>query len=350
MNSDDVASHFRRFSYSVSFALAHGKRLAATDREIFEVGRVTDQIVRIFHESGSALVEIFPVLDYLPRRWASWKGMGKEFHKKVVRFYTGNMMGALQQKSWNWTKESLRLERAQRLSATEIAYVTGVLHSGNEVTQAVLGVFVMVCLLHPQAIHRAQEELDRVVGLDRLPAFEDAPNLPYLRAFINEILRWQSPTPMGVPHATSEDDEYMGYRIPKGTTILANHWAINHDEGIFENADEFQPERWLKNPKLPQIAFGWGRRVCLGQHMGRNSLYVVISRLLWGFEIDCHDINKKRFIESWDMVQNLTSGPSSFKAMFRPRTPQKQRMMQTEWENAESDVDTILAEVWPVKK
>ncbi|EPS26496.1 hypothetical protein PDE_01433 [Penicillium oxalicum 114-2] len=350
MNSDNIASHFRRFSYSVSFALAHGKRLAATDREILEVEHVTDQIVRIFHESGSALVEIFPMLNYLPRRWAKWKDMGEEFHQRVVRFYSSNMMGALQQKSWNWTKESLRLKSAQPLSAPELAYVTGVLHSGNEVTQAVLGVFVMVCLLYPQAVHRAQEELDQVVGLDRLPAFEDAPNLPYLRAFINEILRWQSPTPMGVPHATSEDDEYLGYQIPKGTTILVNHWAIDHDEDIFENAGEFQPERWLKNPKLPQISFGWGRRVCLGQHMGRNSLYVLISRLLWGFEVDSQDDNRKKFIESWDMVQSLTSGPSSLKAMFRPRDPQKQRVMETAWETSEKDVDTILAEVWSVKK
>lgn len=29
---------------------------------------------------------------------------------------------------------------------------------------------------------------------------------------------------MGIPHATTQDDEYMGYHIPKGTMVFLNVW------------------------------------------------------------------------------------------------------------------------------
>lgn len=74
--------------------------------------------------------------------------------------------------------------------------------------------------LFPEVQRKAQAELDRVVGPTRLPEFEDLDNMPYMRAVIMEILRWMPVTPFGVPHFTSEEDEYKGYRIPKGTTIL----------------------------------------------------------------------------------------------------------------------------------
>ena len=44
-----------------------------------------------------------------------------------------------------------------------------------------------------------------------------------------KLLRWNPVTPLGLAHYVSQDDEYQGYRIPKGTTVLPNVWAILHD-------------------------------------------------------------------------------------------------------------------------
>lgn len=63
---------------------------------------------------------------------------------------------------------------------------------------------------------KAQAEIDRVVGRQRLPGFEDRNSLPYIEAIYREILRWKPPVPLGVPHATTEGDVYEGYFIPKG--------------------------------------------------------------------------------------------------------------------------------------
>ena len=78
--------------------------------------------------------------------------------------------------------------------------------------------------LFPEAQRKAQEEIDRVVGTDRLPTFEDRENLPYVDALVKEALRWHPVVPMGVPHVTTEDDIYEGYFIPKGSILLPNIW------------------------------------------------------------------------------------------------------------------------------
>lgn len=77
--------------------------------------------------------------------------------------------------------------------------------------------------LYPEVQHKAQSELDQVVGY-RLPVPEDRKSLVYLEAVIKEVLRWNPVAPLGVPHTNTEDDHYEGYRIPRGATVIANIW------------------------------------------------------------------------------------------------------------------------------
>ena len=78
--------------------------------------------------------------------------------------------------------------------------------------------------LHPRVQEKAQTEIDRVVGENRLPDFSDLGDLPYLSAMIKELLRWNAPTPIGTGHAVMEDDVYEGWFIPAGTMFLENMW------------------------------------------------------------------------------------------------------------------------------
>ena len=76
-------------------------------------------------------------------------------------------------------------------------------------------------------MRKAQEELDEVVGPDRLPTFEDKDALVYVTATVIEALRWHLVTPLGVPHRTVVDDEFHGYLIPAGTTVIYNSWYVS---------------------------------------------------------------------------------------------------------------------------
>ncbi len=56
--------------------------------------------------------------------------------------------------------------------------------------------FMLAMVLYPEAQKRAQEEIDRVGGRDRLPTFQDEDHLPYVRALVKEIMRWRGVAPL----------------------------------------------------------------------------------------------------------------------------------------------------------
>lgn len=131
--------------------------------------------------------------------------------------------------------------------------------------------------LHPEVVKRGQEELDRVVGNQRTPRWEDEPNLPYIRSIIKEIMRYRPIAKSGMLHMITEDDEYKGYFIPKETIIMISWWAIHFDEKRYLEPYKFKPERFLNytlsaaeyaaHPDVSQrdhFGYGAGRRICIG--------------------------------------------------------------------------------------
>jgi cytochrome P450 len=105
----------------------------------------------------------------------------------------------------------------------------------------------------------------------------------------------------GTPHASTEDDTYEGWLIPRGTTILGNSWAINLNDQYYPKPDLFNPARFLdeKDPryvaelkgekihpaKAGHSSFGWGRRICPGADLAANSLFIALAKLIWSFDI-----------------------------------------------------------------
>lgn len=137
-----------------------------------------------------------------------------------------------------------------------------------------------------------------MVGQDRLPTWEDEQKLSYVRAIIKEVHRWAPIGSLGVPHATSDSDVYEGKRIPKDTIIFPNLTKLSRDSERYEEADYFLPERFLGDnldasssalhpdwKVRDHFHYGFGRRLCQGIFVAEASLYIAVSRLLWGFNI-----------------------------------------------------------------
>ena len=97
--------------------------------------------------------------------------------------------------------------------------------------------------LYPEVQKKAQAEIDAVVGPNRLPDFNDRSSLPYVNAIVKESARWNIVVPIGrpfvitiittiltspegIPHMSTNDDEYNGYYIPKGTVVIGNAWLV----------------------------------------------------------------------------------------------------------------------------
>lgn len=79
-------------------------------------------------------------------------------------------------------------------------------------------------LIYPDVQIKAQEEIDRVLGSNQLPTFEDEKSLPYLMATVKETLRWHPVAPLPLPHVLTQEDEYKGYVFPTGSLFIANSW------------------------------------------------------------------------------------------------------------------------------
>ncbi|RAR08037.1 cytochrome p450 [Stemphylium lycopersici] len=211
--------------------------------------------------------------------------------------------------------------------------------AGVEKTATTLMISVVACVAQRKWVSKAQVELDAVIGSDRLPDFEDMKNLPYIQAAIQEVFRWRHPVPACVPHATTQDDHYQGYLIPKGSVVVPLFSATRQDETVFQNPTDFCPERWIG--RTQPGSFGYGRRACSGRHIARNNLIIAIARMLWAFHVRTPS-GKATSVEEGMFTTGFVSAPKSFRAMFKPRSAQPIQVIRETHDNTKKDITIIL--------
>lgn len=265
LEHDDFFKRYHRYSSSLTFALAYGKRmLTGLEPEVKGVETIMDNLNKAFITNW--IVDSLPSLNHLPTFLKPWMKIAKELGDEERDFFNEIRSGAGARPGYNWCKDILTMKEHKALTDTQLSYVIGnTYEAGADTTTMTLQVFTLAAVLHPEKIAILKEEIERVVGRTRLPTFKDTEQMPYLAAFVKEVHRWRPVLPGGVPHAVTADDEFMGYHIPKGATIVGGHWAISMDKEMYPDPDKFEPERFLKDPDLPYSQFGFGRRKCIGQ-------------------------------------------------------------------------------------
>ncbi|XP_071958024.1 cytochrome P450 27C1-like [Antedon mediterranea] len=142
---------------------------------------------------------------------------------------------------------------------------------------------------NPECQEQLHTELECILK-GRPLTTENMQNLPYLNCVIKETLRLHpaSPNNSRIPQ---KDITIGGYNIPKGTNILTDNYAMSRNEEVFENANEFQPERWLRenvDNKLHAFAslpFGFGTRMCIGKRLAEMEVRILLSKICQKFLI-----------------------------------------------------------------
>ena len=76
--------------------------------------------------------------------------------------------------------------------------------AGTDTTATALANFVLAMTLYPDVVAKGQEQIDSIVGRNRLPTFADREKLPYIDAIVKEVLRWRPIGPTGVPRRTTQ--------------------------------------------------------------------------------------------------------------------------------------------------
>ncbi|KAJ3991490.1 cytochrome P450 [Lentinula boryana] len=245
---------------------------------------------------GAYLVDILPILDYLPAMLAKWKRDAQKDFKQISDMFQRYFHDAMQNDPQR-SSLCVRLAEdqvAEGLIDAEKAWVAGV--AALETTSTTLMLFLYAIVLHPNVQEFAQLEIDRVIGRSRNPTFSDIADLPYVRAIVKEVLRWQPAIPLAVPHIVMQDDWYEGYFIPKGIPNASGkpQLSMNRGRDVYSpDPDQFRPERFLQQLKKGAVsalrqeyevndghyAYGFGRRACIGRHVADNALFINICTM-----------------------------------------------------------------------
>ncbi|KAF7333787.1 Cytochrome P450 [Mycena venus] len=272
-NPHDIMGNFRHMTGALIMDIAYGIKVLPSDDPYIQM------VEKAMHDLSNASIpgaflvvsneDTFPSLKYVPSWFpgTGFKRKAKEW-RKIVR--------EVLEKPFHETKRNIPLCMLR----------------GADSTVSALGTFVLAMLANPEAQIIAQGEIDSVIGLGNLPDFADEPSLPYVSAIVKEVLRWRNVTPIAFPHYITVDDEYRGYRIPAGSLVIGNTWAILHDQDIYAEPHSFKPERFLLDGKIntavrdPETAaFGFGRRICPGRYMATASIWIAVASMLAAFDI-----------------------------------------------------------------
>ncbi|XP_020973358.1 cytochrome P450 71A1 isoform X7 [Arachis ipaensis] len=144
---------------------------------------------------------------------------------------------------------------------------------------------------NPKTMKKVQEEVRRIVGGKSRKMENDINQMKYMKCVIKETLRLHPPGPFLIPRETANSVEIKGYHIPKKVAIYINSYAIHRDPKLWDNAEEFIPERFegtqqvdYKGIGFQLIPFGIGRRACPGVSFAVASLEYVMANLLYLFD------------------------------------------------------------------
>jgi cytochrome P450 len=181
-------------------------------------------------------------------------------------------------------------EGGARLTDQELRdEVITLLVAGHETTALTLAWAVFEICRHPEVDAALAAEVEHVMGKERAPTHEDLPNLPYTHSIVNETLRLY---PAGYLTAREciEDVKIGGHRITKGTLVLMSQWEQQRDPAVFEDANEFRPERWSGGlqKELARgdfFPFGMGPRMCIGGSFANLELMLLIPMIRQRFQL-----------------------------------------------------------------
>ncbi|MCJ1318521.1 hypothetical protein MMC15_003851 [Xylographa vitiligo] len=361
---ENYVLHLERYAASVVSIIGFGRRIRTyTDPIITEVIAIMQKAaeLNVPGKSFPMLMETFPILARFPNVIAPWKkGMGgpRGPASRGMQFFYALAEEAVANPAQPdcYAKKLFAEAPRYNLSRLEVSTLASSLFgAGSDTSSSTLITFMLACCAFPAALLPAWEEFDRVVGHNRSPTFEDEPDLPYVRAFVKEVLRWRSVAILGgQPHAPVRDEWFKGYLIPKDTWVQGNLWAIHRHERDFPFPDTFMPERFLKDSEYARpfpsergyMTFGWGRRVCVGQALAEQGTFISVARLLWGFDIrkavDTEGREVK--IDIFDYTNGFNMRPNPFECQIKPRSEEIRRTIEREGRQALKELERYEGE------
>ncbi|KAJ7601748.1 cytochrome P450 [Mycena rosella] len=318
--------HLSRYAKAIVLEAAFGQRVESDQDQLMKMGNEVSHSLNNAGPIGSTPVDFIPWMKYLPGWFpgAYYGGRAKAVYAMTRRFHDYPMELLQQQMAEGTANPCIALAELERprpggIDDDEMTLIKGVSAAiyagGADTVFTTIHMFLLSMLQNPDVLKKAQQEIDTVIGHDRLPEYSDRPSLPYVEAVMQETLRWQPVVDLGIPHRCMEDDVYNGMFIPKGATVMANSRAMTWDEKVYSDPPEGREE------PHPTVVWGWGRRICPGRHLAHATLWMCVATVIGTLDISpVNGADGKPYIPKVEFTTGLTQEQVPFPCIIKARS------------------------------
>ncbi|XP_060580966.1 cytochrome P450 2C15-like, partial [Ruditapes philippinarum] len=167
--------------------------------------------------------------------------------------------------------------------------IVDLFNAGTDTTANTMNWAIIHLIKQPEIQKKCRKEILEVVGTGRSICLNDKKDLPYLQAFISEVVRYSTIAPQTVPHSVIEDTEFEGYTIPKNSVVMFIIFTMLMDKDKWGDPDNFRPERFLSEKgefvqdKEHFAPFSLGGRSCVGKFLAKQELFIFLGTLIQRF-------------------------------------------------------------------
>ncbi|KAI5922367.1 pisatin demethylase [Camillea tinctor] len=181
---------------------------------------------------------------------------------------------------------------------------TGNLIAGSDTTAIALRSLLHNLLINPHCYAKLRNEIDNKDknGELSLPIqMKEASAMPYLQACLKEAMRMHPSVGLGLERVVPKGGATIcGRFFPEGTVVGVNPFVSGRDKAVYgEDVDTFRPERWIEADsdqlllmERNFLAFGAGKRLCLGKHVSLLEMSKLVPELIRRFDITLEDASK----------------------------------------------------------
>ena len=326
--SIDFRKYLQASVANVTFSIVCGKRHSYDDEKfqqlLHETEIVVNQTLKV-----SVMLSCAPFLKYVPGDPLCMKLM-RDIHNKHTEHYRNMYEEHVQNLDENNPKDFFDKFILEMLSGNNPEFDVGqlsmtardLLNGGTETTATAILWAILYLLKYQHIKARLQADIDNIIPNNRFPRLEDKVKLPYVEAFIMEVLRCANIIPLAFPHAVTRDNVLLhGYKIPKDVPIIFNLDSVLRDPNIFKNPLQFNPERFIDDdgkafrPK-EFIPFGIGQRICIGEAVAKMELFLFLTTMIKQFDFVLPEGQSEPDMEG---VLGITYAPKPFKVRAIPR-------------------------------
>ncbi|XP_014675444.1 PREDICTED: steroid 17-alpha-hydroxylase/17,20 lyase-like [Priapulus caudatus] len=289
----DPRSYVYNCVYNIIYAMTYGKSFSIDDPDFTKIISSTNELNEII--SGGFAPDYISALKYFPRTTSQKRFMelcdefikrGREEYQHHKDTFTRNDIRDLCD-DLILAHQDMPEEERDILTETHIVQtLMDIFGAGTDTTSMTLLWTIKFMMAYPEIQKKGQEEIDHVIGQDRLVNFHDKQNLPYCDAILHEVMRHRLPAPIALPHCATIDTTVGGYDVPKDTMVMFNLYGLHHDPAYWTDPEKFDPTRFLDEHgsirlKMPSfLPFSAGRRVCVGESIAKIDLFVLFACFL----------------------------------------------------------------------